>query len=73
MRKVGKRHTNIFSVEEVIKKLQDHMAQHDTAIRKSFLRYTKSGRGRVTRKDFRKVITRIVLLHFLKMVLSMCK
>nr|XP_039259918.1 EF-hand calcium-binding domain-containing protein 6-like [Styela clava] len=61
MERVGKRHTNIFSAGEVIKKLQDRMSQHDTDIRKSFLRFNTSGRKRITKRDFRKVLEDIGL------------
>jgi len=53
--KADLQHTRMFSAREVIEKLKDRMAQHDTTIRKTFLRYSKSGRGYVTKKDFRKV------------------
>ncbi|XP_076811807.1 EF-hand calcium-binding domain-containing protein 6-like [Clavelina lepadiformis] len=54
--KVDLHHTRIFSAPEVIIKLKQRMAQHDTAIRKTFLRYSKSGKGRVTKKDLKLML-----------------
>ena len=53
--KVNLKHTMRLSAEEVITKLKRRMAQHDTGIRQTFLKYSKSGKGRVTRKDLKHV------------------
>lgn len=54
--KIAKRHTNIFSASEVICKLQERIAQHDTDIRKSFLRYCRSEKRAVTKRNFRRML-----------------
>ncbi|KAI8489383.1 EF-hand calcium-binding domain-containing protein 6 [Branchiostoma belcheri] len=50
------RRTSKMTADEVILKLQDQMSQKDVQIRKTFLRYDKTGRGRVSKKDFRHIL-----------------
>ncbi|KAK3098848.1 hypothetical protein FSP39_023679 [Pinctada imbricata] len=48
--------TENMSVEEVITRLKDRMSQHKVQIRQAFLSFDKSGRGRVTKRNFREVL-----------------
>uniref|UniRef100_UPI00089DAA5E EF-hand calcium-binding domain-containing protein 6-like n=1 Tax=Ciona intestinalis TaxID=7719 RepID=UPI00089DAA5E len=59
--KADLRHTNLLSASEVVRRLKDRMLQHDAGIRKSFLRFSRSGKDRVTKKDLRKMLDDIGL------------
>ncbi|XP_066264763.1 EF-hand calcium-binding domain-containing protein 6-like isoform X1 [Branchiostoma lanceolatum] len=50
------RRTSKMTADEVILKLQDQMSQKDVQIRKTFLRYNKTGKGRVSKKDFKHIL-----------------
>lgn len=47
--------TNTMTADEVITRLKDRMSQHKVQIRQAFLSFDKSGKGRVTKKNFREV------------------
>ena len=47
--------TTGMSVEEIISRLKDRMAQHNNKIREAFNRYDVKRNGKVTKKNFRHV------------------
>ena len=42
-------------LEEILARLRDRMSQETAVIRKSFLKYDARKKGKVSKKDFRKV------------------
>ena len=66
--KTSSNHTFILTARDVINKLKQRMTQHDTAIRKTFLKYSKSGKGRVTKKDLKMVRVQLKNLPVLENV-----
>ncbi|XP_023929939.1 EF-hand calcium-binding domain-containing protein 6 [Lingula anatina] len=49
--------TNAMTPEEVIVRLKDRMAQHNQEIRRSFLSFDKKGKGKISKKSFREVLS----------------
>jgi len=56
---VAQNRTVEMSAEEVITRLKDRISQHSIEFRHAFLNYDRSGKGTVTKSDFRQVSVKV--------------